>query len=97
VRPWKTYGECPSTAASEKGHFGGQSDPQKKPFTAEDIRFTRSEDGPTLYALVLAFPVDGKVTIKSLAANSPHWDRPIRSVQMLGIRGALNCVREADG
>ena len=86
TRPWKIYGEGPSTVVAEKGRFDGQSDVQKKPFTAEDIRFTQSKDGKTLYAIVLAFPADGKVTIKSLrpairrtgrarSAASACWER----------------------
>ena len=69
TRPWKIYGEGPSTTATEKGHFGGQSDTQKQPFTAQDVRFTQSKDGKILYAIVLAFPADGKVVLKSLAEH----------------------------
>ena len=58
-----------------------------KPFTAEDIRFTQSKDGKTLYAIVLAFPADGKVTIKSLAENSAQWPGKIGSVRLLGPGG----------
>ncbi len=50
-----------------EGHFDGQTDTHKNPFTAEDIRFTQSKDGQTLYALVLEFPADGKVTVNRLA------------------------------
>jgi len=66
TRPWKFYGEGPSTVAAEKGQFDGQTDMQKKPFTTEDIRFTQSKDGKTLYTIVLSFSWrTGKVTIKS--------------------------------
>ena len=47
----------------------------KKPFTAEDIRFTQSKDGKTLYAIVLEIPKDGKVTIKSLASQFARTGR----------------------
>ena len=40
TRPWKVFGEGPSTKAFEKGQFDGQSDTHKTPFTPEDIRFT---------------------------------------------------------
>ncbi|MCX6967853.1 MAG: alpha-L-fucosidase, partial [Verrucomicrobia bacterium] len=69
TRPWKTFGEGPSVKSDEKGHSGGQSDVQKKPLRAVEIRFTQSKDGNTLFAIVLEIPKDGKVTIKSLAAN----------------------------
>jgi alpha-L-fucosidase len=84
TRPWAVYGEGPSTIKVEKGQFGGQTDVQKAPFTAEDIRFTRSKDGATLYAIVLDVPADGKVTIKSLASGSPHWAGAIRTVALVG-------------
>lgn len=102
TRPWKIYGEGPSTQSSEKGHFDGQADVSKKPFTAQDIRFTQSKDGKTLYAIVLEIPPDGKVTIKSLAANSAYWPGKIGSVHL--IRGdsfwsdlKVKYTRDADG
>lgn len=97
TRPWKTYGEGPSTMSTETGRFGGQSDTQRKPFMAEDIRFTQSKNGKTLCAIVLAFPADGKVTIKSLASNSPHWPGKIGSVRMLGVFGKLKFIRDNNG
>lgn len=72
TRPWKIYGESPSTTWHEPA--GHHQDAIKavaaSPFTAEDIRFTQSKDGKTLYAIVLAIPPEGKITIKSLAADS---------------------------
>ena len=97
TRPWKIYGEGPSTVVAEKGKFGGQSDTQKKPYTAEDIRFTQSKNGKTLYALVLAFPTDGRVTIKSLATGSTNWPGEIGSVRMLGASGKLQFARDETG
>ena len=84
TRPWKVYGEGPSTIVEEKGQFDGQRDVAKQPFTAEDIRFTQSKDGKTLYAIVLEIPADGKVTVKSLATNSANWPGKIRSVKLVG-------------
>ena len=96
TRPWKTYGEGPSTTAAEKGQFDGQKDVHAKPFTAEDIRFTQSKDGKTLYAIVHAWPTDGKVVIKSLAENSPHAPGKVGSVKLLG-GGKLKSKRDANG
>ena len=96
TRPWKTYGEGPSTTDFEKGQFDGQRDTHAKPFTPADIRFTQSKNGRTLYAVVLAWPADGKVTIKSLAENSPNWPGKIGSVRLLG-GGKLKFTRNADG
>lgn len=93
TRPWAVYGEGPSTLVNEKGRFDGQSDTQKAAFTAEDVRFTTSKDGKTIYAIVLAFPKDGKVTIKSLGTENAF---KVGSVRMLGA-GKVNFTRDASG
>jgi alpha-L-fucosidase len=97
TRPWKIYGEGPSTTLAEKGQFDGQRDVQKAPFTAEDIRFTQSKDGKTLYAIVLAVPDGGQVTIKSLGSNSPNWPCEISSVHELGKFWKLKFTRDENG
>ena len=97
TRPWRIYGEGPSTVAVEKGRFDGQTDVQKKPFTAEDIRFTQAKDGKTLYALVLEIPKNGQINIKSLAEQSAHWPGKVGSVQLLGVSAKLKFIRDAEG
>jgi alpha-L-fucosidase len=96
TRPWKVYGEGPSTQVAEKGQFDGQKDVSDKPFTPEDIRFTQSKDGKTLYAIVLEIPKDGKVTVKSLAAGSEKYPGKIGSVRLVG-GGKLKFTRDASG
>jgi alpha-L-fucosidase len=96
TRPWKIYGEGPATQSAEKGQFDGQRDVSDKPFTAEDIRFTQSKDGKTLYAIVLEIPKDGQVTIKSLAADSKYWPGNIGSVRPVG-GGKLKFTRDENG
>ena len=52
TRPWKIYGEGPSTQAKiETGNF---NEDKQKDLTAEDIRFTTK--GSTLYAFVMGWP-----------------------------------------
>jgi len=97
TRPWKVYGEGPSTIVAEKGQLGGQRDVQNKPFTAEDIRFTQAKNGKKLYAIVLEIPADGQVTIKSLASNSAEWPGKIGSVKQLGTWGGLKFTRDENG
>ncbi|HTL71661.1 MAG TPA: alpha-L-fucosidase [bacterium] len=99
TRPWEIYGEGPSTQTSEKGHFDGQADVSKAPFTSEDIRFTQSKDGKTLYAIVLEIPKDGQVTVKSLAAGSGKWPGKITSVRLVGGGwwNKLKFTRDEDG
>ena len=86
TRPWKIYGEGPSTVAAEKGEFDGQSDLQAKPFTPADIRFTQSPDGKVLYAIALEIPPDGRLRVKSLAGAAGS----IRQVKLLGRDGPLD-------
>jgi len=95
TRPWKTYGEGPSTVASAAG-AGRRSTTPAKSYTAQDIRFTQSKDGGTVYAIVLAFPVDGQITIKSLATNSANWPGRISTVELLGA-GPQAFTRDEEG
>ena len=96
TRPWKIYGEGPSTQrVAEKGQFDGHKD--IAPFTAQDLRFTTSKDGKVLYVIAMGWPADGKVTIKSLAAGSPHLAGEIGSVKLLGPKAKVTAQRTAEG
>ncbi|MCH8978261.1 MAG: alpha-L-fucosidase [Armatimonadetes bacterium] len=59
TRPWLIYGEGP-TQMKKGGHFVGRVN-----YTREDIRYTRSKDGKTLYAIMLGVP-NGEFVLKSL-------------------------------
>ena len=70
-RPWIRYGEGP-TPQGTPTEGRGIIDGMMAIFTAQDMRFTTQpapagEGGYTLYATLLAWPADGKVTITSLA------------------------------
>ncbi len=97
TRPWHIYGEGPSTQFTERGQFGGIRDTYNQPLTPEDIRFTRSKDGKTLFAIALAWPTNGMITIKSLGEGSKYWPGPIKYVRLLGAGGKLRFVRTAEG
>jgi alpha-L-fucosidase len=97
TRPWKTFGEGPSTTADVSARGGRPAAVASKPYTPEDIRFTQSKDGKTLYAIVLAIPADGKITIKSLSGDSPNWTGKIGSVRLLGVSGDLKFTRDEKG
>jgi len=91
TRPWKVYGEGPSTVAQEKAPYdrAGVKDVGSKPYTAEDIRFTQSKDGTALYAVALDAP-SAPLRIHSLAG------RKIAQVTLLGSGAALDWKQEAD-
>jgi alpha-L-fucosidase len=83
-RPWKTYGEGPSTTGEqEKGRHGGLKDVPKKPYTQDDFRFTASKDGKTLYAFCMAAP-EKDLRITSLGSDSKLLEKPVASVSFLG-------------
>ncbi len=89
TRPWQVFGEGPTQQA--KG--GGFSERSDRPFTAEDIRFTQSKDGKTLYAVALGWPAQGRLTVRSLAAVAG----PITRVELLGSSAPLAWQQTAAG
>lgn len=90
TRPWKVFGEGPTQVLS-----GGFTDTKRKAFTAQDVRFTTK--GDVLYAIVLAWPERGEVTIQSLGANLKLYAGSIGSVEMLGVKGPLAWSQTARG
>jgi len=80
TRPWLTAGEGPTKVA------GGQFN-ESYVFTARDIRFTTK--GDAIYALVLGWPDDRKITVKSLAIPAGK----VSNVMLLGYNGKLDWVQ----
>ena len=92
TRPWKIYGEGPTTKKSqEKGRFGGVKD--VRPYDSSDIRFTQK--GETLYAFCMKSPT-GDVKIVSLGKLSKISDKKVKSVTLLGSQEKLSWKQEAD-
>jgi len=90
TRPWVVFGEGPTAVV--EGPF---ADEKRQPFTPEDVRFT-TRDG-ALYAVVLAWPEGGRVTVRSLARGSPHLRGEVRSVELLGATAPLKWSRDEAG
>lgn len=82
TRPWKVYGEGPSTEKAAPLKDQGFNEGKGKPFGAEDIRFTVK--GDSLFAFVLGWPEDGKVKIRSLAKQKGWWTKAVEKVEMPG-------------
>lgn len=79
-RPWKVYGEGPSTLKNQaKGQFGGVKD--VRPYEPSDIRFTTKENA--VYAFCMSKP-EGDISIVSLGKKSKVNDKSVASVTMLG-------------
>jgi alpha-L-fucosidase len=95
TRPWKVYGEGPSTveANQTRGQFGGARD--VRAYQPEDFRFTAK--GDTVFAFMMAWPEGGKAIIKSLAKGSEHYPREVGRVEMLGHGAPLTFTRDETG
>lgn len=90
TRPWKVFGEGPTRVAS-----GAFTDTKRTDFTSQDIRFTTR--GDTLYAIILARPENGTVTIKSLATSLNLFQSEIAKVELTGSVEELSWKRNTDG
>jgi alpha-L-fucosidase len=93
TRPFKVYGEGPSTITQPRGQFGGARD--VRAYTSEDVRFTSK--GEIVYAFLMSWPAGGKATIKSLAQGSENFPKEIARVELLGGEGPLTFTRDSSG
>ncbi len=93
TRPWKVYGEGPSTIKSnqKKGDFGGLAD--TRDYQATDIRYTTK--GGNLFAFCLSIP-ETEIKMELLGKNSKYLEKPIRSVTLLGSKEKLDWT-QTDG
>ncbi|WP_298474194.1 alpha-L-fucosidase [uncultured Maribacter sp.] len=88
---WNTFGEGPTEV--KKGHH---SEGQNKEFTGQDIRFTQK--GDKLYAIMMAWPKNGKVNIASLGKGSEYAkDLQIKNVNLLGSESKLSFEQNEKG
>jgi alpha-L-fucosidase len=92
TRPWKIYGEGPSTSAPPPRAYGSPG----PAYTAEDIRFTQK--GDALYAFIGAWPESRVAKIKSLAASSPQLaGAKVTNISLLGYGGKLTWTQDEQG
>jgi alpha-L-fucosidase len=89
TRPWKIAGEGPTQNAGNRPYGALPR------FVAGDVRFTTK--GDTLYAIALAWPVDGKLVIKSLATDSPLYRGEIARIGLVGSESNLVWSRNPEG
>jgi alpha-L-fucosidase len=88
-RPWKIYGEGPSTRIDIKA--GNFNEDKRSDFTAEDVRFTTK--GSTIYAFVQGWP-QKEASVEALGLASPQAPGKILNVKMLGYKGKLDWKQE---
>ena len=92
TRPWKIYGEGPSTQKGQaKGQFGGVKD--VRPYSSTDIRFTTKDNA--LFAFCMEAPA-GNISILSLGKNSKVSTQKVTSVKMLGSSEKLKWNQEGN-
>jgi alpha-L-fucosidase len=90
TRPFAVFGEGPTAVV--EGPFG---DEKRKPFTSEDVRFTTREG--RIYAIVLAWPEDGTVTVRSLGSRTQSFRGDVKSVDLLGATTPVKWTRDEAG
>jgi alpha-L-fucosidase len=88
TRPWKIYGEGPSTL--QKVEAGNFNEDKQKDLTGEDIRFTKK--GSTIYAFVMGNPKIAEVS--ALGLWSPPNPGRIQHVQILGHGGDVQWLQD---
>lgn len=92
-KPWRYSEEGPTKEV--EGEF---NDLSATAYTKEDFRFTAGNG--CIYAICLKYPMDGKITIRSLSktkdGNKPNFHGIIRDVKVLGFDGpaAFYCDEE---
>lgn len=93
TRPWKVYGEGPSTLKENQksGRFGGLSD--TRGYQSTDVRYTTKDSN--VYAFVMAIP-QGDIKLSSLGKNARLADKDIISVSLLGSNEKLKWKQEDD-
>ncbi len=94
TRPWQIFGEGPIAESDIKINAQGFNEGAYLNATSSEIRFTQTPKH--LYAIALAWPEDGKVTVKSLADGSELYKKRIRNVELVGY-GKVPFQRTAEG
>jgi len=64
TRPWLTFGEGPTRLGKGGGFVRAVS------YSWRDVRYTRSKDGKTVYAIVLGWPEAKELVLKSVKVES---------------------------
>ena len=93
TRPWNVFGEGPAMEKAKPIKDQGFNEGGEA-FGAQDFRFTTK--GDALYAICLARPDRGTVSVKSLGSECALRPQQIRRVEVLG-GGTLHFERSTDG
>lgn len=94
TRPWQVLGEGPVMESAAPVVEQGFNEGKNKPFTAQDIRFT-TKDG-AVYAFVMGWPADGKVSIKAMRSGSANLKQRVARVELVGSGKPLKFRQDAE-
>jgi alpha-L-fucosidase len=78
TRAWEKYGEGPTKMGAAHGVFQAPAEG-----TAKDVRFTRSKDNTTLYAIMLGWDKEQKEFLLTSLTNDRIDLKNLRSVELL--------------
>jgi alpha-L-fucosidase len=93
TRPFTVFGEGPT-----KGHGdSAQRNKDIQVYTAQDIRYTTSKSGSTLYATALGWPSGGSLTLHTLYSGNPYLSGPVCGVTLLGTGQSIAFEQRTDG
>ena len=95
TRPWKVYGEGPSTKVQEKGRYGGLKDVPSQRLRGGRLPLHGMQDGKTVYAFCMGTP-RSEIRIVALGRNAKLAGKPVASVQALHSKEKLDWKQEDD-
>lgn len=91
TRPWYTYGEGPTI--TPEGHL---ADLHFKGFSPQDIRYTRSKDNKTLYAIKFGQSTNDTI-LKALSRLQYGHNIKVKSVELIGKPNKIEWQQSKEG
>lgn len=90
TRPWSVFGEGPDVRMTDRA--------DRSPYGPENIRYTQSKDGRTLYAIQMGFPGGGdELLLTSFDTSGPGASRKVKDVSVLGSDEPMEWSRDEHG
>lgn len=78
TRAWEKYGEGPTKMGGAHGMMGAPAEA-----TAKDVRYTRSKDSTTLYAILLGWEKDQKEAVLSSLSSERIDLKNLKSIELI--------------
>ena len=94
TRPWVRFGEGPLAESDIKINDQGFNEGSYSKMGCEEVRFTQT--ATALYAIVMGWPENHEIVIRSLRKGNPDFKKRIKYVDLLGY-GRLEARQTTDG